>query len=347
MGAVDELIADALIAQGVDLIRLEGGYNRAALRLLKDMERELVEKLADREITSYSRQRLLDFLAEARSVIARTYVAMRAEVDLQGVAQVQAGAVGGAIQGVIGDRLTVAVPAVQTMRSLVSDLLIQGAPSADWWSRQAGDTQFRFANAIRQGIAQGETNAQIVARIRKGSGAMGPIVETSRRNAEALVRTSVQTVANATRLEVFKANDSVLAGVRQISTLDGRTSDTCIAYSGAEWDTDGNPINGTKLPFNGGPPRHWNCRSVLTPIVKPLPGLPEFRPSERASADGPVRADVTFAEWLAGKSKGFQDDLLGSGRAQLWRDDKITLQQLLDQRGRPLTLEQLRAKYAA
>jgi SPP1 gp7 family putative phage head morphogenesis protein len=346
MGAVDELIADALIAQGVDLIRLEGGYNRAVLRLLKDMERELVEKLADRELTSYSRQRLLDFLAEARSVIARTYVAMRAEVDLQGIAQVQAGAVGGAIQGAVGARLDVAVPAVETMRSLVSDLLIQGAPSADWWNRQAGDTQFRFANAIRQGIAQGETNAQIVARIRKGSGAMGPIVETSRRNAEALVRTSVQTVANATRLEVFKANDDILAGVRQISTLDGRTSDTCVAYSGAEWDTEGNPINGTKLPFNGGPPRHWNCRSVLTPIVKPLPGLPEFRPSERASADGPVRADVTFAQWLAGKSKGFQDDLLGPGRAQLWRDDKITLQQLLDQRGRPLTLEQLREKYA-
>lgn len=347
MGAVDELIADALIEQAVDLIRLEGSYNKATLRLLKDMERELVAKITSgRELTSYSRQRLLDFLAETRSLIAQTYLAIRNEVDLEGVAIVESRAVSGAMQAAIGAKLDVAVPALTTLRPLVSGLLIQGAPSKDWWARQSGDTQFRFANAVRQGISQGETNAQIVARVRKGSGSMPAIIETSRRNAEALVRTSIQTVANATRDEVFRANDDIISGVRQISTLDGRTTEICIAYSGAEWDNERQPIKPTTLPFNGGPPRHWNCRSVLTPIVKDLPGLPAFRPSERASADGPVRADITFAEWLSGKSKTFQDDLLGPGRAELWRDDKITLQQLLDQRGRPLTLEQLKDKYA-
>jgi hypothetical protein len=37
--------------------------------------------------------------------------------------------------------------------------------------------------------------------------------------------------------------------------------------------------------------------------------------------------------------------MLGKGRAELWRDGKITLQQLLDQRGNPLTLQQLRQRY--
>jgi len=37
--------------------------------------------------------------------------------------------------------------------------------------------------------------------------------------------------------------------------------------------------------------------------------------------------------------------VLGSGRAQLWRDGKLTLEQLLDLSGNPLTLAQLRAKY--
>lgn len=347
MGAVDDLIADALIAQGVDLIRLEASYNRAVLRVLEDMERELVAKLSGRRpLTAYSRERLLNLLAEVRSTIAQAYVQIRQEVDLAGVAIVQSQAVGGAMQAAIGARYDVGIPSVAAMRALVSDVLIQGAPSAEWWRRQAGDVQFRFANAVRQGIAQGETNAQIVSRITRGFQGEAPIIETARRNAEALVRTSVQTVANATRDEVFTANEGILLGKRQISTLDGRTTDICIAYSGAEWDLQGNPINGTKLPYNGGPPRHWNCRSILTPIVKPLPGLPEFRPGERASADGPVRADITFADWLKGKSRAFQDDLLGRGRADLWRDGKITLQQLLDQRGRPLTLEQLRERYA-
>lgn len=347
MGDADALIAGALIAQGIDLIRLEASYNRAVLRVLADMEREVVGKLTGRRpLTAYSRERLLNLLAEVRSTIAQAYVQIRQEVDLPGVAIVQSSAVSGAIQDTIGAKFDVGTPSVATLRSMVSDILIQGAPSADWWRRQAGDVQFRFAGAVRQGIAQGETNAQIVSRVTSGFQDQPPIIETAKRNAEALVRTSVQTVANATRDEVFRANDDLLMGKRQISTLDGRTTDICIAYSGAEWDLDGKPINETKLPFNGGPPRHWGCRSILTPIVRPLPGLPEFKPATRASVDGPVRADITFAEWLGGKSKRFQDDLLGPGRAEMWRADKITLQQLLDQRGRPLTLDQLRERYA-
>jgi hypothetical protein len=37
--------------------------------------------------------------------------------------------------------------------------------------------------------------------------------------------------------------------------------------------------------------------------------------------------------------------MLGKGRAQLWRDGKITLSQLLNAEGAPLTLAQLKAKY--
>jgi hypothetical protein len=40
-----------------------------------------------------------------------------------------------------------------------------------------------------------------------------------------------------------------------------------------------------------------------------------------------------------------QDAQLGVGRAQLWRDGKITLQQLTDSSGNALTLEQLQSLY--
>ena len=126
-------------------------------------------------------------------------------------------------------------------------------------------------------------------------------------------------------------------------------SPTCIAYSGAEWDLSGNPINGTRLPFNGGPPRHFNCRSALVGITKTFRelGIDIDEPAigTRASADGQIRADTTFAEFLDRKGKAFQDEVLGPGRAELWRKKVITLNQLLDQRGNPLTLEELRKKY--
>jgi hypothetical protein len=38
--------------------------------------------------------------------------------------------------------------------------------------------------------------------------------------------------------------------------------------------------------------------------------------------------------------------VLGAGKADLWRRGKITFRDLLDQNGRPLTTEELRAKAA-
>jgi hypothetical protein len=339
VGAIDAALADLLITHGINLLRLTAGYQRDVLVLLRALEVDLVRKLiAGPVLTDIGRKRLLDLLAETRSEIARAYIAARNAVDLQAVAGLEASHTQRAFT--VAANIGVSLPTESVMRALVSNTLIQGAPSAEWWSRQGQDTAFRFTNAVRLGIAQGETNAQIVQRVR-GTRTLPGVMEVSRRSAEALVRSSVQTVAGVARLEVFRENADVIEGVRQLSTLDGRTSDVCIAYSGGEWDLEGKPINGTTLAFNGGPPRHWNCRSVLTPIVDAIPG---FEPT-RASMDGPVSGDLTFADWLGTKSKTFQDDLLGEGKAELWREGKMTLQQLLDQRGRPLTLEQLREKY--
>ena len=58
--------------------------------------------------------------------------------------------------------------------------------------------------------------------------------------------------------------------------------------------------------------------------------------------DGQVAADLTFADFLKGKPASFADEMLGKGRAELWRDGKITLSKLLDQKGNPLTLAELR-----
>lgn len=68
--------------------------------------------------------------------------------------------------------------------------------------------------------------------------------------------------------------------------------------------------------------------------------------STRASMDGQVPASLNFETWLKGKSKAFQDEKLGPGRADLWRRGVITLSDLLDQWGNPLSLAQLKSLYA-
>jgi len=267
--------------------------------------------------------------------------------DMLGLAQHEAQATA---QSFAAIGLEASLPTVAVMKAIVNGSLIEGAPSAAWWAKQSTDLQFKFAAQVRQGITANETVQQIVRRI-IGSSKLGipGIMETSRAGATALVHTSIQQVANDARLATFRENADVIKGVQQLSTLDGRTSAICVAYSGASWDLDGNPINGTTLPFNGGPPRHFNCRSVLVPITRTYKELgidiPEAPPGTRASDEGQVPADMTMAEWLKSKPTSYVDDLLGQGRADLFLSGKLTLPQLLDLQGNPLTLDQLRAKY--
>jgi hypothetical protein len=51
---------------------------------------------------------------------------------------------------------------------------------------------------------------------------------------------------------------------------------------------------------------------------------------------------LTYEEWLKRKSAAFQKEVLGPGTYRLWKATKISLRDLIDQRGSPLTLDQLK-----
>jgi SPP1 gp7 family putative phage head morphogenesis protein len=167
----------------------------------------------------------------------------------------------------------------------------------------------------------------------------------------AITRTAVQTISKDARLASLEANADIIKEVQWVSTLDSRTSDICIVRSGKLWTyPDFKPVK-HKIPWNGGPPAHWNCRSTFIPITKSFEELTNGRikdkvePATRASMDGSVAADLTFDTFLRRKPPAFAEEMLGKGRAKLWRSRKITLNQLLDQRGNPLTLQELIQKY--
>lgn len=348
----DLQLADDLIGRQLDIFRFTAGERQAVLRILKRLEEDLVQLLfySGKALTDIGRADKARLLKQAQDLIEQYYAEASdySAESLAGLGGFEAKATAATLAAAFAGMIEPGLPTQGYMRVLVRDTLIQGAPSADWWNRQAGDTAFRFANEVRQGLTAGETNAQIISRVRK---TIGPV---SQANANALVQTSVQTVANAARFETFQQNDDVIKGYRQLSTLDGHTTPVCLAYSGAEWDKDLKPIKGG-LPFvsdKGAPtgtPRHWGCRSLITPITKTFAELgintPEFKPATRAASGGPVSSDTTMKQYLDRRTKAQLDDQLGPGRADLYREGKITLQQLVDQHGRPLTLAQLRAKY--
>lgn len=347
---IDPAILKAMVSHQVDLLRVEAGVRARVLAMLDRLQRDLIARLAAANITTFSKARTSAILKEADAAIQAYYSRMQSEMELTmtGVAEASAQHAADTVSSALAIDLSAGLPTATYLERIAGNTLIMGAPSAEWWSRQSVDTAFRFANTVRQGITAGDTNENIVARVAGSKGYPG-VMDVSRSNARSLVHTSIQAVASEARSETYKKNSDVIEGTRQVSTLDSHTTEICMAYDGAEYDLDGEPINGTTLPYEGGVPRHWGCRSVEIPITKSFQELgidaPEPSEGERASSDGPVPADWTFADWLATQSDAEQDEALGPGRAELWRDGKLTLTQLLDMQGNPMTLEELKAKY--
>jgi len=170
----------------------------------------------------------------------------------------------------------------------------------------------------------------------------------SMRNAQTIVRTATATVANQARMEFMEANNEVIKAWKWDATLDGRTRKEHADRDGALWDMNKEGINakGKKYPFRY-TPYGWNCRCQIVPVLKSWREMgfdeDELPVGTRSSLDGYVSQDMTFDKWLKTKSSEFQKEYLGAGRYELYSKGKITLSDLINQKGRYLSIKELKA----
>jgi len=349
----NESLVDASTEYTLDLNRVGNTVARQdILPLLLRLEEDLIGKLASSGVAGGAVDKVRSLLAWVKDAINEVYARMEGITGetLAGIAETESLFWKKAINGGVGIEILTSLPTVKQLEVLARKVLIAGAVNEEWWNRQARELRQRFEDQLRMGIALGETNDDIIRRVRgrRENGFKDGIMRVSRKDADALVRTGIQTVSNKVRTEIFDANKDIFKGYKQVSTLDTRTSPICIAYSGKRWDERFRPI-GHKLPYNGGTPRHWRCRSFIVPIVKSWKelgiNLDEAPMGTRSSMTGQVPADTTFNDFLKGRTKAEQDEILGKGVATLWRGGKIGLAQLVDSSGtRALTLGELRQK---
>ncbi len=351
MASFSNRLLDEFAGNTLDLMRFAAGIEIDISVFLEELRVEIAARLSRADLTAAKRSALQGIMGSINSVIGTAYADMTLHVEsmLAHLAFSETEFVRGLLNNTAGISLAPGVVSRGMLATIVSDSLVMGASMADWWDRFAGDTKLRAMQQLRFGVASGETTPAIVRRLIGTKDVPGVLV-ASRRNATALVRTAVQGIANSSMMATYEANGDVIKGYQQVSTLDNRTSLICIGYSGATWDKDYRPTGKTTLPFNGGCPRHWNCRSKIIPITVSYRDLglniDEIPPATRSSMDGQVADDITFDEWLRGKTEVEQNAQLGAGKAALWRSGKITLTDLLDQRGNPLTLAALTEKRA-
>lgn len=349
MAGIDQALADELLSSHLDFLRFDAGTRARVINILNRLQLELTAKLASADLTVFNKARTQAFLNEINAVIDRYYAMVQGELNtaMGAVTQAAASHTVTTLQG-LGIQLGVGLPTQTFLERLASNILIMGTPASDWVEKQGLDVAFRFATALRMGVSLGETTEQIVARIagspRKG---ITGIMDIARSNARAVVHTSIQSVANAARIETFERNMVDVADLLWLGTLDPHTCLLCIArdmhtYAMGSHDAlDGGP------PWGLGPGNiHFSCRCVASLSMHQLEGMPKLPIGGRASSTGPVAGNTSFSDYLDRMGKDWQDRVLGPGRAALWRANKLTLEQLLSFSGNPISLSDLRKKYS-
>jgi SPP1 gp7 family putative phage head morphogenesis protein len=217
----------------------------------------------------------------------------------------------------------------------------------------AVDQAQNFNQLVRQGLLTGETTQSIAKRlignlifgeeaktVRQLAAAGGQLTAMANHQIMALVRTSINQVANAASQQVYEANQDITEKYRYVATLDSRTSARCAALDGREFEYGKGPL----------PPQHFNCRSTTVPIIN-SDILPPSTIAIRASKNGPVPINQSYGEWLSNQSREVQAEAIGAGKVGYFNKlsekygPRDAMAKLVRDDGSEVTLEQLRKRY--
>lgn len=343
--ATAELLIQSATRNAVMLERLKSGEVEKIDPFLRRIDKDLRDRLSRDTLTDYSRARLEQMLKSIDAMLAKIHGEFTSQLllDLFDIGAYEAEFEARSLSQVLVN-ITAAVPGVQAVQAAVKaqPLSVTGPDGgklldtfvADWTRAERN----RVIGAIRMGYVQGETNQQIINRIR-GTKALkysDGLLAITRRNAEAVVRTGIQHVANVARMETWKTNSDVVTGYRWVSTLDGRTSAQCKSLDGRVFKMGRGPV----------PPAHIRCRSTTAAELDARYAFLD-EGATRASKDGYVDAEQTYYSWLKGQPQEFQNIALGPERAKLFREGGLSAERFaelqLDRQFKPLTLEQMKA----
>lgn len=336
-------LIETTIRHQVFLERLKSGQVKKFDPFLREIDRRLRGILSRGDITAFQRDRVEAMVVEVRGVLSGIYD--RFGRELQGElfelssyeAAFEAKAIGNSVAG-----FTPAVPGPNQVWAAVvaAPMSVRGTGGGkllatfikDW---SVADVE-SVTGAIRQGFFEGQTNAQIVQRIRgtKAAKYTDGLLAVSERHASAVVRTAVQHVASVARVETWRNNADIVTGYRWVSTLDSKTTDACQSLDGRVFKQGEGPL----------PPIHINCRSTTTAELDPVFDFLK-QGAERATVDGPVPASQSYFDWLKGQPASFQDEAIGPVRAALFRDGGLSADRFaalqLDRNFQPLTLAEM------
>tara|TARA_B100001094_G_scaffold38480_1_gene32845 strand:+ start:392 stop:1582 length:1191 start_codon:yes stop_codon:yes gene_type:complete len=213
-----------------------------------------------------------------------------------------------------------------------------------------------FAKTVRNGLLTGESTDKLARRLkgrlrfgqpgsaRQIAQAGGEVTAVANHQVMALMRTSINQVANSASQQTYEANQDITKKYRYTATLDTKTSAICRSLDGQEFEYGKGPV----------PPQHFNCRSTTVPIVDyEALGFTPPKPGKRAAKGGMVPADQSYGQWLNNQSKETKADVLGPEKVPYFNrlvkkyGSTDAIRKFVSEDGSELTLEQLRRRYGS
>lgn len=340
---LDDAIEQALLRQGLSnsvARRIVNLLNKADVDLMAKITKAL-EKLPPE---SFKVSRLESILKSVREINDAVYQQMleETEKELKQIALFEVEHNTAAITSQIPAVVKFNTVSYSQVYAAAMSQPFQGRLLKDWFLTLSQSQMKSITDAISIGYVENETISQIVQRI-IGTRALNyndGVLQIKKRNAETIVRTAISHVSNYSRNQLYSENQSLIKGIKWVSTLDSRTSPICQARDGKIYPVD-------KVPAI---PAHFNCRSSTVPVLKSWRELgidiDEASQSTRASLDGQVPDDMTYQDWLSKKPASFQDEVLGKTKGKLFRDGNLPLDRFVNRQGYEYTIEQLRARDA-
>ncbi len=340
--AINEDLADAAIADRLELLRFEAGI---VARVVRAYEGALADLVADLEVARAAYDRGDIAIATLERIEART----------DGLRAALAGVYRDS-RAILAEGMEAAarVEVASTLESAAAaippevDLTFDAPPMGDiltainqpiggrrWADRLASDllaVHDGLQDQIARALAAGRSIPKAAAAIGEALG----IVQTYRGRLVAIARTEIQRVANEAALATYTANSDIVYEVEYLATLDSRTCIICAPLHGTTY-----PLEDPSMPV---PPLHPRCRCFLAPVTRSWADL-GLGPAQAALFDGRPSGGPSFDQWLKRQPAAVADDVLGPERADAWRAG-LALDKFTDRR-EIIPIDQLRARYPA
>lgn len=349
---VNSVLRDRAIRHALKLGQFTTGFADRMVRILNAADAEIVEKIAaglatieERGVgmSLKARKRLEQLIADVGDLNSAAYARLSAAMidELEQLGTNEAGYQTKALSTAITVEMAIAAPSATRLRAIITSEPMKGKILSEYLGDMEAFRIDRIGAALREGMIADETTDQLVRRIRgtKAARYSDGVLDISRRSAQSIARTAVNHVSNVTAQETWKAASNVVKGWQFLATLDTRTTTICASLDGSVHPIGSGPI----------PPRHIRCRSITVAVTKSFRELgvnaDELPAAKRASMDGQVEGGTRFADWLRSKDEATQQKVLGKTRADLFRSNKLDLDQFTKSDGTVLTLDELKAAY--